>query len=293
MTRFQTELDDVYQGRRTAADFYAQHGWYVSPPVLDSACLDQARQALDEHWSGHRDHVLAASSGFADWMPGDGDGTRNNEYISLQNTRIRTLAWSPVVGRVACEAAGVPSVRLFDDQTVYKPGGQVKAVVGWHIDGDYWGTCSSRDMLTAWIPLHDCPAEMGPLVVLDGSHRWSHLIDRSKLSFHQSDMGLLKEYLESEGYTFDPVVIELRRGQFSLHHCRSIHGSFPNRSAAPRIALAVHMQDGANRYQPAFRPDGRPVQLFNDRICRQTSEGLPDYHDDAVFPVLWPREAAC
>jgi hypothetical protein len=47
------------------------------------------------------------------------------------------------------------------------------------------------------------------------------------------------------------------------------------------------MQDAANRYQAAVRPDGRPVELFNDLICRKSAAGLPDYHDDSVFPVLW------
>jgi Phytanoyl-CoA dioxygenase (PhyH) len=124
-------------------------------------------------------------------------------------------------------------------------------------------------------------------VVLDGSHHWSHLIDRSALSFHQRDMAALERYITSAGYEFKPVVMQLKRGQFSLHHCRTIHGSFANRSASPRIALAVHMQDGENRYRPAFKPDGRPIQLYNDTICARTSSGLPDYGDQRVFPVLW------
>lgn len=271
-----------------AAAFYEEHGWYAAPAIVDEKLLRQARQALKEHWAGHRDYPLAgAGRGFADWMPGDGEGTRNNEYLSLQNERVRALAWSWDIGKIACEVAGVEAVRLFDDQMVYKPPRQAGSAVGWHVDGDYWGTCSSRQMLTAWIPLHECPEEMGPLVVLDGSHRWSHLIDRSELSFHQTDMSALERFLTRQGYPFKPVTMALRRGQFSLHHCRAIHGSFPNRSARPRVALALHMQDGENRYQPAFKPDGRPVHLFNDSICRKSDAGQPDYTDEHVFPLLW------
>ena len=259
------------------ARFFQEHGWYIAPAVLDGDALDQARIGLEEHWRGHRDHSLpGAGAGFADWMPGDGDGTRNNEYLSLQNARVRQLAQSPTIGRIAAEASGANSVRLFDDQMVYKPGGQSGSSVGWHVDGDYWGTCSSRQMLTAWIPLHDCPEEMGPLVVLDGSHRWSHLIDRSALSFHRRDMTELERFITSLGYEFRPVTMELKKGQFSLHHCRTIHGSYPNRASQPRIALAVHMQDEANRYQAAQRPDGKPVRLWNDSICSLTPDGLPD-----------------
>jgi hypothetical protein len=271
-------------------DFYQEHGWLKTRSVIADHLIDSTLQGLEQHWTGHRDRVLAgAGKGFADWMPGGGDGTRNNEYLSLQNRLVSQLAWSRVVGEIAANAAQVDGIRLFDDQIVYKPGGQTNAVVGWHVDGDYWGTCSSQKMLTAWIPLHDCPEELGPIVVLDGSHRWSHLLDRSAFSFHRTDMELLRGYIEDLGYEFKPVVLEMKRGEFSLHHCRTIHGSYPNRGTRPRIALAVHMQDTGNRYREAFRPDGRPVQLFNDTICGRDAQGFPDYSDDSVFPLMWSR----
>ena len=275
------------------AAFYQEHGWLVTSRMLDDSLLDTAERGLLQHWAGHRDRVLPdAGKQFADWMPGDGDGTRNNEYLSLRNRLVSQLAWSPVVGSIAAAAANVEGVRLFDDQMVFKPGGcQSQSVVGWHVDGDYWSTCSSQNMLTAWIPLHHCPEELGPLVVLDGSHRWSHQLDRTALSFHAKDMDALARHVEGLGYEFKPVVLEMERGQFSLHHCRTIHGSYPNRGSRPRIALAVHMQDLGNRYQPATHPDGRSVQLYNDVISRRTAEGQPDYQDDSVFPLLWSAAA--
>jgi hypothetical protein len=275
------------------AAFYREHGWVTTSTVLPDSAIDEVLAGLEQHWSGHRDHALAgAGKSFVDWMPGDGAGTRNNEYLSLQNRRVRELAWSPALGAIAASAAGTSEIRLFDDQIVYKPGRQNGAVVGWHVDGDYWGTCTSGNMLTAWVPLHDCPEEMGPLVVLDGSHRWSHKIDRSVLSFHSPDMEALKRHVEELGFEFKPITISLKRGQFSLHHCRAIHGSYPNRSDRPRIALAVHMQDDLNQYQTATKPDGRPVQLYNDVICRKTANGAPDYRDASVFPVLWKNGCA-
>jgi hypothetical protein len=47
------------------------------------------------------------------------------------------------------------------------------------------------------------------------------------------------------------------------------------------------MQDEANEYRAATRPDGRPVQLYNDFICAKNSMGVPDYSDPVVFPTLW------
>lgn len=146
--------------------FYAEHGWLITEPVVAAAAIDETLRGLDQHWSFHRDRVPpGAGEYFPDRMPGDGDGTRNSEYISLQNELVSRLAWSVVIGEIAAATCGTSSVRLFDDQIVYKPGGQSEAVVGWHVDGDDWGTCSSRQMLTAWMSLHDCPEELGPLVV--------------------------------------------------------------------------------------------------------------------------------
>ena len=274
------------------AAFYQEHGWVTTPFVLQDSLIDEALSGLEQHWTGHRDRILpGAGKQFGDWMPGDGEGTRNNEYLSLQNRKVSQLAWCPTIGSIAAAAVGTSEIRLFDDQIVNKPGGQTSAVVGWHVDADYWGTCSSRNMLTAWIPLHDCPEEMGPLVVLDGSHKWSHKVDRSILSFHSPDMDRLRRHVEGLGLEFKPVTISLQRGQFSLHHCLAIHGSYANRGDKPRIALAVHLQDHVNQYQPATKPDGRPVQLYNDTICARNADGDPDYSDPSVFPTLWNKES--
>jgi phytanoyl-CoA dioxygenase PhyH len=267
--------------------FYREHGWFVTPKVLSDDLIKEGIAALEQHWSGHRDEHLPVNEGFVDWMPGDGEGTRNNEYISLQNHRLRKLAWHPLIGAIAARLAGSDSIRLFDDQIVCKPPSQARSTVGWHVDGDYWGTCSSQELLTAWIPLHDCPEELGPLAVIDGSHKWSHEVDRKMLSFHSQDMNALAHLVEEKGREFVCKLLPMARGQMSFHHSRTIHGSFPNRGNHPRIALALHMQDGSNRYRPCVRADGRPVQLFNDRICRKDSNGLPDYSDDAVFPTLF------
>jgi hypothetical protein len=268
--------------------FYRDHGWFVTPKVLEDNLLDEASEGLRQHWAGHRDVLLfGGGERFADWMPGAGEGTRNNEYLSLQNYRVRKLALSPILGAIAACLTGSSTIRLFDDQMVFKPGGQKDSAVGWHVDGDYWQTCSSQKMLTAWIPLQDCPEEMGPLVVLDGSHRWSHQVDCSTLAFRQQDMNGLAGRVLELGYEFTPIMMNLRRGQISFHHCRAIHGSYPNSSDSPRTALAVHLQDRDNKYRAAIRTDGRPVVLFNDLICQRTQSGIPDYADQTVFPLLW------
>src|SRR4029453_8463475 len=63
------------------AQFYRDHGWFIAPPMIPETVLDEAMAGLEAHWAGHRDKKLVFQvCGFADWMPGDGEGTRNNEY---------------------------------------------------------------------------------------------------------------------------------------------------------------------------------------------------------------------
>jgi len=184
------------------------------------------------------------------------------------------LLWNPAfVMRAAQLLDG--SVRFWHDQIFYKPGPDEKSVIGWHVDGDYWFTCTSQQMLTAWIPLVDCPPELGPLVVADGSHKWSHKLDRSLYAFHRGNDGLAAA-VQDLGYEFKPVTMNMKRGEFSFHHCRAIHGSHPNRGSRPRIAAAVHLQDERNSYRASIAPNGRKEQ-YNDMICRRTASGEPEH----------------
>ena len=81
-------------------------------------------------------------------------------------------------------------------------------------------------------------------------------------------------------------VIALEKGQVSFHHSLLIHGSSVNRGTFPRTSIALHMQDQGNRYRVYLNDAGEPWRLPNDDLCRTDDQGLPDYSDPVVFPVL-------
>ena len=270
--------------------FYREHGWYASQTVLSDEFIDQAVAGSERHFAGERDASLPISDGYSDWRPGDGDGVRNCEYVALQNRQMRRLLEHPLLGAIAAKLCGSRVVRLFDDQLIYKPP-EAKgstSVVGWHSDRAYWMTCTSGDMLTAWIPLHDCPEAMGPLVVIDGSHRW--LASTAIRTFNEKNLDDLEDRMTKNKVPFRKVPMLLKRGQVSFHNCLTIHGSGINRSDSPRLSWAVHMQDGANRYRAYTNERGIPWRLANNDMCRRTEEGDPDYTDPQVFPVLWSED---
>lgn len=267
--------------------FYEEHGYYVSQKVLPDEIIDEAMRGAERHWAGERDWRLPVSSGFGDWKPSDGDMIRNSEYVALQNRELRALAEYPIIGAIAARLARSNEIRLWDDQLVSKPAssGPSGPVVGWHTDRAYWMTCTSEDMLTAWIPLHDCPVEMGPVIYIDGSHRWPDT--EAMRTFNSQDLDALEVQLTGDAGAPRKRVIALEKGQMSFHHSRMIHGSDVNRGTFPRTSIALHMQDAKNRYQAHIGENGEPWHITNDDLCRKDAEGHPDYTDPAAFPVLF------
>jgi hypothetical protein len=282
-----TEDQQAFLPTDSDVAFYREHGWYVTKKILPPELMDEAWAGVERHFKGERDAPLPVSSGYSDWKPGDGDGIRNCEYVTLQNRQIRRLTAYPLLGAIAARLAGTPAVRLFDDQLIYKPpqAGGTRAVVGWHSDRAYWMTCSSENMLTAWIPFHDCPLEMGPLMVIDGSHRWPNAASIRK--FNEQDLSAVERQVGAGPLPFKKVPILLERGQVSFHHCLAVHGSDENATTRPRVSLAVHLQDDENRYREYRNEQGVPWRLVNDRLCRRTIEGTPDYTDPSAFPEIW------
>ncbi len=270
-------------------EFYRQHGWYISQSVIPDAVIEQAIAGAECFYLGERDAVLPVSQGYSDWQPSDGlDTIRNNEFVSLQSQALRQLALQPVVGAIAANLTGTHQIRLLDDQLVYKPPqAQATTSVGWHADHAYWATCTSDQLLTAWIPFHDCDVEMGPLVVIDGSHKWSGL--EHLRGFNQTNLTTLSTQLQQLGipHSIKEVPLTLCRGQVSFHHCWTIHGSYPNHSQRNRLAIAVHLQDASNRYRPYKNDKGQDIHMFDEQLCRTLPNGDPDFSDPNVFPELW------
>ncbi|OXM47959.1 phytanoyl-CoA dioxygenase family protein [Amycolatopsis alba] len=273
----------------TAEDvaFYAEHGWWTSDVVIPDEVLETAQLGAERHYAGERDHELLITGGYLDWRPQHGDVIRLNDYVSLQNDDLRQLVDLPVIAGIAARLAGTDQIRLFHDQLICKPAGMApsESTVGWHVDAAYWQTCSSRDMLTAWIPFQDCDDDIGAISFVDGSHRrddteWMR-------TFTEHDMTELERSFAGAA-PVHKVPLRIKRGQVSFHHCRTIHGSDANRSSRDRVALALHFQDRANRYVPHTDSSRNRTVHINDLLCRKDDAGLPDYADPDICPVLWP-----
>lgn len=267
---------------------YRRDGYVVVDDLVPTELLDEALYGIERLHVGERDAALPGGLGYLDWRLEDGPGTRINDYASLQNTSVAALVAHAPIAALAALLAETSAVRLFHDQVIYKdPGLASETPVGLHTDVAYWSTCSSRKMLTAWVPLTDCTPESGPLAVVPGSHLWDRYDDLAGFWNADRDTPLISP----SGDPVNPVVLPLSRGQVSFHHCRTIHGSGPNLSAQPRCAVTVHLQDGDNAYVEPESTGPRTVHV-NDLLSRRCADGRPDYKDPFVSPRLFTGSPA-
>ena len=285
LTREQLELlpDDA------DVAFYEANGYYISKErVLPEGVIDAACEGAHRFYRGERDGTLAVDTGFSHWKPGDGDGQRNNEFVSLQKKELKALAVYPLLGAIAAKLTRSAVIRVLDDQLIYKPsdpGNASDTVTGWHADRAYWATCSSDKMISAWIPFHSVELARSPLVVMAGSHRWEGLQDVR--FFNHRNLAELEEKFRAYGREVRVVPMTLRKGQVSFHHGWTVHASYPNTSGQPRLSYAVHFQDGDNHYRPYRNREGREIHIFDETLCRKLPNGDPDFGDPEVFPIVW------
>ena len=88
--------------------------------------------------------------------------------IWTKDDTVKAFSFAPKLARLAAELLEVSGVRMYHDQALYKePGG---GITPWHADQYYWPVSGDRT-ITAWIPLQETRAEMGPLAFARKTHR--------------------------------------------------------------------------------------------------------------------------
>jgi ectoine hydroxylase-related dioxygenase (phytanoyl-CoA dioxygenase family) len=274
---------------------YRETGVYLSRRIVPEDVLDRALHGMERFYRSDHDRPFpgATRSDDHNWRPERGGGLRKNDYARYQVRELDELVRYPTIAAVAAVLAGVESIRLWHDQLLYKPPQRPDAVstVGWHTDRQYWRTCTSTEMLTAWVPLVDVDETIGTVRYIVGSHRWDEAELVAGLDFFDADHEE-QERLFSDGRHIEKISATLTRGQVAFHHCRTIHGSGPNLADRVRRSVAIHLQPGDNRYQRAVGIDGEPAAHRIDELVRSDPSGLPDYTDPRICPVLWPREGS-
>jgi ectoine hydroxylase-related dioxygenase (phytanoyl-CoA dioxygenase family) len=179
------------------------------------------------------------------------------------------------VGEFAARLAGLPGVRLGQDNAIWKPPSG-KALLC-HQDAAYLDYLDPPNMTTCWMALDDTAADTGTIYYVRGSHLWP----RAPLggSFHAPDDWLAHVTASiPQGTELDLVPIEVPAGGAAFHDGWTFHGSPPNQRAdAQRRSIISHLISTDTRWNPA-----QPHPIYS----RYRRPGELEI-DEAFFPVLW------
>ena len=122
----------------------------------------------------------------------------------------------------------------------------------WHQDFQY--NVMSMNSATIWYPLKRVSAEMGPLVVVPGSHRTIVPVEMN-FEGHQPGSGLMHAVLrfdvdEREAERKAVVLCAIEEGDVIVSHSLILHRSGANRSKRSRWTVNPRFGDAAIRHSP-------------------------------------------
>jgi phytanoyl-CoA hydroxylase len=216
--------------------------------------------------AGFRDHYMALRRSP---RPGDDTGIDigGHDPIKRYPRMIQPNRWDArsqaymLDKRLAACLTGLLGREPFAVQTMvyFKPAGSRGQAL--HQDNYYLrvkpGTC-----MAAWMALDDCDEANGCMQVVPGSHTWDILCTQeadTSISFTDVTVPL------PEGRQARPVLMQA--GDVLFFNGSIVHGSFPNTTQDRfRRSLVAHYIEGdavavSKSYQPAYRLDGRPLEL--------------------------------
>src|SRR5690349_10397256 len=113
--------------------------------------------------------------------------------------------------------------------------------VSWHQDSSYWPLTPSM-AVTAWLAIDDANVENACMRYIPGSHHLGHL---TYTLSENDEANVLNQTVVGADTLGDPINVELRAGEISIHSDLLLHGSEANRSSKRRCGLTL-------RYCPAI-----------------------------------------
>ena len=112
-----------------------------------------------------------------------------------------------------------------------------------HAHQDYRFMSGDPECFTAWIPLHDCPTDLGPLQIMEGSHRLG-VISHEDENLHVPEISA--EALADADWAGGLI----NAGDVLIFHSLTVHAASPNRSHRLRISMDCRFQDCRRTIHP-------------------------------------------
>ena len=253
-------LDEPFTVTEQQVAFFRKNGFIKIPSVLTPGILAY----MDEVISAEVDRLNTQSLAMED------RDTYGKAFLQIMNIwrnseAVRRIVFSKRIAMIATQLLEVTGVRIYHDQALYKePGG---GHTPWHADQYYWPLSSDRTV-TAWIPLHETPMELGALEFSAGS---ASLTEGRDKEISDESQDLLDRVLRERGF---PRVSEpYSSGEVSFHTGWTYHRAGPNvmdrmRKVMTMIYMDRDMQLKApiNKHQQADWEAWCPGAVIGEQI---------------------------
>ena len=219
---------------------YEAEGQWTSPVLFTPAEITRFLDATERVVAG-RHRSGRAPMLCLPFEPGPHD-LRKIDNAWWADPDLAALATDARLGEIATALLGASSVRLWQDQLLYKPpGGPSETTIGWHQDWASWDTVASHAaFVTAWVAFDDVDDDNGAMQIIPASHTWGLVPGASNFFGTDRDAQLARL---GDGRAVESRSIVMRAGQVSFHHPLTFHGSGPNTSDRMRRSLAIHFVD--------------------------------------------------
>ena len=196
------------------------------------------------------------------------------------DTYIASIVLHPSLGQFICHLMGWNSIRIAQDDILWKPPRTTSSSVGFHQDSTYISKQFEpydNNSVTLWIALDDATIETGCLEYIPKSHtqEWNKQYNNNNnipsTSFHNTD-------IMSDLYQHSQCV-PVKEGYALLHHQDVWHGSKPNQSNHQhRRALVIHYLRGDVKFSTT-----NDITYIYGRYKRHSSIDL----DEQFFPIIY------
>jgi ectoine hydroxylase-related dioxygenase (phytanoyl-CoA dioxygenase family) len=232
---------DRYRLSDDQVEFFQENGYLAGVRILTDEQVETLRSELQSLF----DPARPGNELFYEYHTNECPDPSRILFHALGAWRItpgfHDILWHPAFTMAASQLLD-GGVRFWHDQLFCKPA-RDGGVVAWHQDYSYWTRTKPMAHLTCWIGLDDATRDNGCLHYVPGSHRWPLLpVTGLAGNMHAIRTVLSPEQLEQ----FQPVAIELKKGECAFHHPLMVHGSYENRTDRPRRATVINVfRDGA------------------------------------------------
>jgi ectoine hydroxylase-related dioxygenase (phytanoyl-CoA dioxygenase family) len=178
--------------------------------------------------------------------------------------------------KIAADLMGVPSVRLYHDQALFKePGG---GKTPWHQDEYYW-PLATDDCVTMWMPLVDASVEMGTMTFASGSHREGFL---GHMEISDKSEEVFTNFVRDRGYRLTSAGA-MKAGDATFHSGWTLHSAPGNATDTMReVMTIIYFADGTM----IMEPDNKNREADLERWLPGQKGGEPAA--SPLNPIVYP-----